>query len=98
MLNNFRIKMPFTEAVLDEIHRLLSVAPVLPHKTTADVTLGGYHLPKNTPVSSIVALVLADKLKYSYSLTAETLFLLLTTFLLLFLHLAGLYHIILFVC
>ncbi|XP_043240386.1 cytochrome P450 2J4-like [Amphibalanus amphitrite] len=46
-----RQRLPFTEAVILETQRLANVAPVLvPHQTTAPVTVGGYHLPAGVQV------------------------------------------------
>lgn len=43
--------MHFTEAVVEEAQRLLTLLPFLLHKTIQDVELGGYFIPKNTNVT-----------------------------------------------
>ena len=40
----------YLEATLTELLRWVSVGPLLPHKTTCDTTLSGYHIPKDTTV------------------------------------------------
>ena len=47
-----RGKLPFTEACLNEIFRHASPTnlPAVTYGTTDDTTLGGYFIPKNTPV------------------------------------------------
>ena len=45
-------EMPYTKAFLQETRRFRSVVPLAPsHKTTRDVTLNGFFIPKNTEVS-----------------------------------------------
>ena len=46
-----RSQMPFTEAVIDEALRILTLLPLLVHKTLQNVELGGHWIPKDTPVS-----------------------------------------------
>ncbi|XP_046556086.1 cytochrome P450 2C42-like, partial [Haliotis rubra] len=46
-----RSNLPYTEAVLHESMRLHSVVPSgIPHKTLCDTKVGGYDIPKGTPV------------------------------------------------
>ena len=45
--------LPYTEAVIQEISRLGSIAPLsLPHRCTATFTLNGYTIPQNAMVFS----------------------------------------------
>ena len=44
-----RKRLPYNEAVILEVLRWTSVTPIpLTHSTTEEVTLMGYHLPKDT--------------------------------------------------
>ncbi|XP_066988071.1 cytochrome P450 2L1-like [Macrobrachium rosenbergii] len=44
-----RDKMPYTEAVLLEVHRFVTLLPIgLLHTATEDITVAGYRIPKNT--------------------------------------------------
>ncbi|XP_018325317.1 methyl farnesoate epoxidase-like [Agrilus planipennis] len=46
-----RLKLPYTEAVIMEIQRICSVAPLaVPHRTMRDTELRGYCIPKDTVV------------------------------------------------
>jgi cytochrome P450 family 2 subfamily U polypeptide 1 len=46
-----RVKMPYTEAVMLEVHRMASLAPIgVPHATTEDVEFKGFKIPKNTMI------------------------------------------------
>ena len=43
--------MPYTSAFIQEVYRCRTIAPIaLPHKTTTDIELNGYIIPKNTTV------------------------------------------------
>ena len=45
------LDLPYTKAVIQEGFRIRPVAPLsVPRKTTRDVSLMGYHIPKNTQV------------------------------------------------
>lgn len=47
----YRESMPYTEAVMHEVHRFVSSNPsALPHSVSQDVWLEGYFLPKGTQV------------------------------------------------
>uniref|UniRef100_H2YUX3 Cytochrome P450 n=1 Tax=Ciona savignyi TaxID=51511 RepID=H2YUX3_CIOSA len=44
-------RMPHLRSFIQEVHRCRSIATLnLPHRTTRDVRLNGYDIPKNTPV------------------------------------------------
>ncbi|XP_070575497.1 steroid 17-alpha-hydroxylase/17,20 lyase-like [Ptychodera flava] len=44
-------KLPYCEAVIHEIMRIRTVAPVgVPHKTIEDTSVGGYNIPKGTQI------------------------------------------------
>ncbi|XP_035918144.1 probable cytochrome P450 305a1 isoform X1 [Anopheles stephensi] len=46
-----RVKLPYVEAFLLEVHRFFSIAPVNgPRRAITDCALGGYRVPKNTTV------------------------------------------------
>jgi hypothetical protein len=46
-----RPNMPYTEAVIHEVMRAATMAPMaVPHSTTEDVVFHGYHIPKKTMV------------------------------------------------
>lgn len=47
-----RHKMPYTDAVIHEIQRSMSLAPIaFPHQMTRDTTFHDYHIPKVTTIS-----------------------------------------------
>lgn len=48
----FISRMPYTEAVINEVLRLSSVAPLVFHWTTGSTRLNGYDIAKNTTVIS----------------------------------------------
>uniref|UniRef100_A0A182NGX6 Cytochrome P450 n=1 Tax=Anopheles dirus TaxID=7168 RepID=A0A182NGX6_9DIPT len=46
-----RLKLPYIEAFLLEVHRFFSIVPVnVPRRAIHDCTLGGFRIPKNTTV------------------------------------------------
>jgi len=48
-----RSNLPYTCAFVEELFRYFSVAPLgIPHKTTEDMNLRGFFLPKGTLVNS----------------------------------------------
>ncbi|XP_015269539.1 PREDICTED: cytochrome P450 2K4-like, partial [Gekko japonicus] len=60
-----RAKLPYTDAVIHEVQRFANIAPTtLPHATTADVTLGGYFIPKGTYIVPLLYSVLYDESKW----------------------------------
>ncbi|XP_023204709.1 cytochrome P450 2K4-like [Xiphophorus maculatus] len=57
-----RKNLPYTDAVIHEIQRLGSIAPIaVPHKTSRDVTLHGYFIKKGTTVIPLLTSVLYDE-------------------------------------
>uniref|UniRef100_A0A8C4TI23 Uncharacterized protein n=1 Tax=Erpetoichthys calabaricus TaxID=27687 RepID=A0A8C4TI23_ERPCA len=57
-----RSQMPFTEAVICEVHRMGNVIPLsLTRITSDDISLGGYLIPKDTTVVINLSSVLNDK-------------------------------------
>ncbi|KAM5145957.1 cytochrome P450 2B4-like [Mantella aurantiaca] len=62
-----RNHMPFTDAVIYEIHRFVDLFPMaLPRKTTKDVEFRGYYLPKDTNVYPMITTVLKDPACFPY--------------------------------
>ncbi|XP_052618894.1 cytochrome P450 2B1-like [Peromyscus californicus insignis] len=56
-----RAKMPYTEAVINEIQRFSDLIPIgVPHRVTKDTLFQGYLLPKNTEVYPILSSALHD--------------------------------------
>ncbi|KPP60109.1 cytochrome P450 2K1-like, partial [Scleropages formosus] len=57
-----RKNLPYTNAVIHEIQRVASVAPMsIPHSTSCDVELQGYHIKKETSVIALLMSVLFDE-------------------------------------
>ncbi|XP_060087060.1 cytochrome P450 2K6-like [Heteronotia binoei] len=57
-----RAKLPYTDAVIHEVQRFASVSPTASlHATAADVTLGGYFIPKGTHIVPLLYSALYDE-------------------------------------
>ncbi|XP_072537953.1 cytochrome P450 2J2-like [Salminus brasiliensis] len=57
-----RSNMPYTEAVLHETQRMANILPLgFPKKACKDTTLGGFVIPKGTPITTNLSSVLSDK-------------------------------------
>ncbi|KAM4852068.1 cytochrome P450 2C5-like isoform 1-T1 [Thomomys bottae] len=56
-----RSRMPYTDAVLHEVQRYISLIPMnLPHAVTRDVNFRGYFIPKGTTILTSLTSVLHD--------------------------------------
>ncbi|CAN9505632.1 unnamed protein product [Ophioblennius macclurei] len=53
--------MPFTQAVINETQRLLSVFPILSHSAVRDVSFQGYSIKKETPVKILMSSAFRDE-------------------------------------
>ncbi|XP_047694733.1 cytochrome P450 2W1 isoform X1 [Prionailurus viverrinus] len=56
--------LPYTSAVLHEVQRSITLLPHVPRCMAADTQLGGYLLPKGTPVIPLLSSVLLDKTQW----------------------------------
>uniref|UniRef100_A0A8C5R911 Cytochrome P450 n=1 Tax=Leptobrachium leishanense TaxID=445787 RepID=A0A8C5R911_9ANUR len=63
---NDRQNMPYTDAVLHEIHRFCDLIPFsVPHMVTKDVEFRGYFIPKGTEVYPLLCTVHRDPTQFS---------------------------------
>ncbi|KAK1343640.1 hypothetical protein QTO34_016420 [Cnephaeus nilssonii] len=56
--------LPYTNAVLHEVQRFITLLPHVPRCTAGSTRLGGYLLPKGTPVVPLLSSVLLDKTQW----------------------------------
>ncbi|OWK11116.1 hypothetical protein Celaphus_00007376 [Cervus elaphus hippelaphus] len=56
--------LPYTNAVLHEVQRFITLLPHAPRCTVADTQLGPYLLPKGTPVLALLNSVLLDETQW----------------------------------
>nr|KAF6269277.1 cytochrome P450 family 2 subfamily W member 1 [Pipistrellus kuhlii] len=56
--------LPYTNAVLHEVHRSITLLPHAPRCTAGSTRLGGYLLPEGTPVLPLLSSVLLDKTQW----------------------------------
>ncbi|XP_041862614.1 cytochrome P450 2J2-like [Melanotaenia boesemani] len=57
-----RPNLPYTDAVIHETQRIANILPFgFPKMASKDATLGGYFIPKGTPVVTMLSSVLFDK-------------------------------------
>uniref|UniRef100_A0A8C0BQC7 Cytochrome P450 family 2 subfamily W member 1 n=1 Tax=Buteo japonicus TaxID=224669 RepID=A0A8C0BQC7_9AVES len=59
-----RKKMPFTNAVIHEVQRFVTLLPHVPRCTSVDTHFKGYFIPKGTTVIPLLASVLLDKTQW----------------------------------
>lgn len=57
--------LPYTNAVLHEVQRFITLLPHVPRCTATDTELGGYLLPKGTPVIPLLSSVLLDRTQWA---------------------------------
>ncbi|KAM4019312.1 cytochrome P450 2G1-like [Anomaloglossus baeobatrachus] len=61
-----RVKMHYTQAVIQEIHRYSDILPLnLPHMVTRDIQFQGYDLPKGTEIYPLLCTVHRDPKQFS---------------------------------
>ncbi|XP_011885125.1 PREDICTED: cytochrome P450 2W1 isoform X1 [Cercocebus atys] len=56
--------LPYTSAVLHEVQRFITLLPHVPRCTATDMQLGGFLLPKGTPVIPLLTSVLLDETQW----------------------------------
>ncbi|KAG3264454.1 cytochrome P450 2C9-like, transcript variant X2 [Ictidomys tridecemlineatus] len=62
-----RNHMPYTNAVLHEIHRYINLSPIgIPHSVTCDVKFRNYLIPKGTPIWISLTSVLYDNKEFPH--------------------------------
>ncbi|KAM9598818.1 cytochrome P450 2W1-like [Morphnus guianensis] len=59
-----RKKMPFTNAVIHEVQRFVTLLPHVPRCTSVDTHFKGYFIPKGTTVIPLLTSVLLDKTQW----------------------------------
>ncbi|KAM6351690.1 LOW QUALITY PROTEIN: cytochrome P450 2W1 [Alca torda] len=59
-----RKKMPFTNTVIHEVQRFVTLLPHVPRCTSVDTHLKGYFIPKGTTVIPLLTSVLLDKTQW----------------------------------
>ncbi|XP_052535840.1 cytochrome P450 2W1 isoform X1 [Tympanuchus pallidicinctus] len=59
-----RKSMPFTNAVIHEVQRFVTLLPHVPRCTSADTHFKGYFIPKGTTVIPLLSSVLLDKTQW----------------------------------
>ncbi|KFQ40006.1 Cytochrome P450 2W1, partial [Mesitornis unicolor] len=59
-----RKNMPFTNAVIHEVQRFVTLLPHIPRCTSADTHFKGYFIPKGTTVIPLLTSVLLDKTQW----------------------------------
>ena len=57
-----KVNLPYVEAFINEIHRIVSVVPLgVPHSVTKDCKFRGYDIPNGTSIMSITTSVHFDE-------------------------------------
>ncbi|NXU47176.1 CP2W1 protein, partial [Turnix velox] len=59
-----RKRMPYTNAVIHEVQRFISLVPNFPRCTAVDTHFKGYFIPKGTMVIPLLTSVLLDKTQW----------------------------------
>ncbi|KAM8945945.1 cytochrome P450 2J4-like [Pelodytes ibericus] len=61
-----RERMPYTQAVLQEVQRYATIAPLLLHATVKDEQLNGFTIPKGTTVFTDMSSLHYDEIQWKY--------------------------------